>query len=89
MNTKTNTAQKVTKSKAEPKAVEQPTEEQLQGAMRKVITKDLTTVSSRIRALDAAGYTRSQIAKFLNKRYQHVRNVLVTPIKVGTPTTKA
>jgi hypothetical protein len=34
------------------------------------------TVSDRIRALDAAGAPRAEIAKFLGKRYQHVRNVL-------------
>jgi hypothetical protein len=36
-----------------------------------------TTVSDKIRALDAAGYARADIARFLGKRYQHVRNVLV------------
>jgi len=41
----------------------------------------LETVSAKIRYLDSKGYTRSQIAKKLNKRYQHVRNVLITPIK--------
>jgi len=41
------------------------------------IVKPWTTVSDRIRALDAAGYTRAAIAEFLGKRYQHVRNVLV------------
>jgi hypothetical protein len=35
------------------------------------------TVSAKIRALDAAGYARADIARFLGKRYQHVRNVLV------------
>lgn len=34
------------------------------------------TVSDKIRALDAAGYSRAQIARLLGKRYQHVRNVL-------------
>jgi hypothetical protein len=34
------------------------------------------TVSDKIRALDAAGYPRAEIAKLLGKRYQHVRNVL-------------
>lgn len=38
-------------------------------------------VSKAIRALDADGYSRGAIAKMLNKRYQHVRNVLITPIK--------
>jgi hypothetical protein len=34
------------------------------------------TVSAKIRALDAAGYKRADIARILGKRYQHVRNVL-------------
>jgi hypothetical protein len=34
------------------------------------------TVSDRIRALAAAGVSRADIARFLGKRYQHVRNVL-------------
>jgi antitoxin component of MazEF toxin-antitoxin module len=34
------------------------------------------TVSDKIRALDAAGYARAEIARLLDKRYQHVRNVL-------------
>lgn len=39
------------------------------------------TTSAKIRALDSAGWTRSQIAKGLNIIYQHVRNVLITPLK--------
>jgi hypothetical protein len=42
----------------------------------------LATVSSKIRFLHALGWKRSQIALKLNKRYQHVRNVLLTPLKV-------
>ncbi|HXQ46159.1 MAG TPA: hypothetical protein VN806_06050, partial [Caulobacteraceae bacterium] len=34
------------------------------------------TTSDRIRALAAAGAPRAEIARFLGKRYQHVRNVL-------------
>lgn len=34
------------------------------------------TVSDQIRALDARGYSRADIARLLGKRYQHVRNVL-------------
>ena len=36
----------------------------------------IPTVSGQIRALNVMGYTRSQIADMLNKRYQHVYNVL-------------
>jgi hypothetical protein len=34
------------------------------------------SVADKIRALDAAGYSRAEIARMLGKRYQHVRNVL-------------
>jgi hypothetical protein len=34
------------------------------------------TIADKIRALDTAGYPRADIARFLGKRYQHVRNVL-------------
>lgn len=46
--------------------------------MRELV-KNLTTVSDKIRALDEAGFERADIARFLEKRYQHVRNVLVAP----------
>lgn len=45
-------------------------------AMEKVVA-GLTTKSEKIRALGAAGYPRTDIARFLDIRYQHVRNVLV------------
>ena len=37
----------------------------------------MTTKSDKIRTLGNADYTRSDIARFLDIRYQHVRNVLV------------
>ena len=42
----------------------------------KRIVAGLPTISAKIRALNAAGYMRADIARFLGKRYQHVRNVL-------------
>jgi hypothetical protein len=39
------------------------------------------STSVKIRKLSALGISRSEIGKILNIRYQHVRNVLVTPIK--------
>jgi hypothetical protein len=39
------------------------------------------TTSAQIRFLLTQGYSRAQVAKALNKRYQHVRNVEITPIK--------
>ena len=41
------------------------------------LTAGLGTKSDKIRALDAAGYERADIARYLDIRYQHVRNVLV------------
>lgn len=37
--------------------------------------------SDKIRFLDEYGWSRSEIAKFLAVRYQHVRGVLTTPLK--------
>ena len=36
--------------------------------------------SRAIRALDEQGFSRSEISKLLSIRYQHVRNVLITPL---------
>ena len=52
----------------------------LSAGQKKTYNK-LETTSSRIRFLNQIGYSRSEIAKHLGKRYQHVRNVLITPIK--------
>ena len=41
------------------------------------------TVADKIRALAAAGYPRADIARFLGKRYQHVRNVLQDDAQAG------
>lgn len=40
-----------------------------------------TTKSANIRFLSSLGWSRSEIAKSMNIRYQHVRNVLITPLK--------
>lgn len=53
--------------------------------------KELPTVSARIRYLSEQGYSRSEITKLIKNahggdlRYQHVRNVLMTPL-VGKTT---
>ena len=39
-----------------------------------------STKSAKIRFLDSKGYSRGDIARILGVRYQHVRNVLITPI---------
>lgn len=41
------------------------------------IVEGLSTKSAKIRALNHAGFTRTEIAQFLGIRYQHVRTVLV------------
>ena len=43
--------------------------------------ESLETTSAKIRYLHAKGWERGDIARFLGKRYQHVRNVLITPLK--------
>ena len=47
----------------------------LRAEMAKVAA-GLPTKSAKIRALGGAGYARADIARFLDIRYQHVRNVL-------------
>ena len=42
----------------------------------RAIAQPHATVADKIRALSAAGVPRADIARFLGKRYQHVRNVL-------------
>lgn len=42
---------------------------------------ELGTKSAAIRKLTEQGKTRGEVAKLLNIRYQHVRNVLITPVK--------
>ena len=54
----------------------------------KHVVEGLPTISAKIRALDAAGYMRADIARFLGKRYQHVWNVLVRA-RPKTETTQA
>jgi hypothetical protein len=43
----------------------------------KIVSDPRLNVSGKIRALNGYGVPRAEIAKLLNKRYQHVRNVLV------------
>lgn len=51
-------------------------------AMEKIV-QGMTTKSDKIRALGKAGYARADIARFLDIRYQHVRNVLVQAEESG------
>lgn len=45
------------------------------------LTEKLKTKSAVIRYLSSEGMKRGEIAKLLNIRYQHVRNVLIQPVK--------
>jgi hypothetical protein len=47
------------------------------------IVQPHATISDKIRALAAAGAPRAEIARFLGKRYQHVRNVLEGDAQAG------
>lgn len=40
-----------------------------------------TTTASKVRFLDSKDFSRGDIARILNIRYQWVRNVLLTPLK--------
>lgn len=46
-----------------------------------IMLGELGTKSAVIRSLAAQGYKRAEIAKMMNIRYQHVRNVLTQPLK--------
>lgn len=41
---------------------------------------DLTTKSAKIRLLTSWGFTRQEISRLLDIKYQHVRNVQVMPL---------
>lgn len=84
---------KILESVVEPKIVPPIVEQSNTGddGRKKLVTMTqeefaglkLSSTSAKIRYLWAEGYTRSAIANFLGKRYQHVRNVLITPLKRG------
>lgn len=46
-----------------------------------ILMGEFGTKSNVIRHLSSEGYKRADIAKMMNIRYQHVRNVLVQPLK--------
>lgn len=54
--------------------------EQVQTKKIEDINLEGLNISQKIRKLNSEGFSRGAIAKYLNKRYQHVRNVLITPI---------
>lgn len=62
------------------KESDKPVEKQVTEAQQTELDK-LPTISAKIRYLDKENFTRSRIAKIMDKRYQHIRNVLETPLK--------
>jgi len=46
-----------------------------------IVNDENLSKSSKIRTLSSMNLPRGQISKILNIRYQHVRNVLITPLK--------
>jgi hypothetical protein len=48
---------------------------------QKTALDQLTTKSAKIRYLNSIEMSRGDIARYLGIRYQHVRNVLITPVK--------
>lgn len=51
------------------------------GSQAPMLVEQHGSVSAAIRFLDSKGFERGQIAKIMSRRYQHVRNVLITPLK--------
>ena len=49
--------------------------------IQKTIADNGGTKSAAIRTLLASGKSRSEVAHMLQIRYQHVRNVAITPVK--------
>ena len=56
----------------------------LDNDMMAAVAGPFASVADKIRALDRAGVPRADIARFLGKRYQHVRNVLTDPAPAAT-----
>lgn len=42
--------------------------------------KNFKTTSAKVRYLDSLGFSRKEISMIVNIRYQHVRNILITPV---------
>lgn len=85
----TSTKETVAKEAKEPKAKKVVEVIVLSKAQEKVMSADNMTISAKIRYLNSEGFGNSSIANYLNKRYQHVRNVLMTPMKRKVVDTKA
>lgn len=79
-------AQKVTSTKVTKAApAVQPTDDVRSDAQKALALLEATdptmSKSAKIRTLFGQGFTKGDIARALNIKYQHVRNVLITPLK--------
>lgn len=63
------------------KKAEQIVDTETESVKKEYDLTEFKTTSSKIRFLSSQGLTRSEISKYLNIRYQHVRNVLIQPLK--------
>lgn len=61
--------------------LKQPAKQEGLSAEAQAIVDGTATKSDKIRQLLGLGMKRGDVAKALNVRYQHVRNVEITPIK--------
>jgi hypothetical protein len=53
-------------------------------SVMEIVTSTTMSKSAKIRMLYGAGHSKSAIAQLLEIRYQHVRNVLLQPLKGKT-----
>ena len=81
MAKKTNAVKKEVKSKTIEATPESAAADRKNQLLERV--EGLSTKSAKIRLLAADGVTTGEIAKVLDIRYQHVRNVLTTELKRG------
>lgn len=63
------------------KATQKVQETVVESAKKEYDLTEFKTTSSKIRFLASQEMSRADIAKYLNIRYQHVRNVLTQPLK--------
>lgn len=73
-------AKKAQKTSTETREEPKTQERAMDGSQAKAIIEEHGGISKAMRALAAEGHKYGAISKILNKRYQHVRNVLITPV---------
>ncbi len=54
---------------------------QINDEIQSILTDSNMNLSQKVRKLDSLQVPRGQIAKLVNRKYQHVRNILITPLK--------